>query len=292
VASINNVPGGSGALLRSVNRGVNFDSVASTFPGLPTALSLQRGAGGTGFVALLGGQSNAPFVFRYESATGTLQAATGIQSSGGFTNVVLAPDRTHALVTLRAGTNLTSGALYASTDGGLTFAPVSLPSSAFALFGAGFLTNTQALVVGDSSFIGRYDFGTNTVTPLGPANGIPQTVVDPATGALTVYRFTRAGFATPQIGWVTGQIIKHVPGIPDVVTGIILQTVDGGQTFTRQGIQGAANSGQDFPGIIDLSVLSSEFAAVSGVNGMIASRSGATGTPVSACAFNGPQAGH
>jgi photosystem II stability/assembly factor-like uncharacterized protein len=183
--------------------------------------------------------------------------------------------------------SVTTGLLYRSADSGSTYSQVTLPANVFGLFGAGFVDDNTALVVGDSSVILRMDVTTGTLTRLGAAQGIPQTVIDTtASGTRTTFRFTRVDFVTgTQVGFVTGTVTRTRPGLPNVITGIILITRDGGQTFTRQAIQGAPNNGEDFPSVNDVQALAIDFAALGGSQGLVAARTADVQTGGQACSF-------
>jgi hypothetical protein len=244
-----------------------------------------RAIGGE-IVGVVGGQGSTPGLYRYNAATNTLTAAAGAPTSSTvlFTDAALSPDTTKAIATFfNLSTNL--GSAYTSLDGGANYSALTLPSALPRLRGAGFVDDNTALVMGDSSTVLRVDVASGQVTALGAASGIPQTEI--AGAATTVFTFSRVRF-TPggQVGWITGSLRRRQPGTPDVVQGVILQSRDGGQTWTRQAIEGAAENGLEFPAIGALQALSPDFAAVSGGSGLIAARTDDSRPAAAACSFS------
>jgi hypothetical protein len=178
---------------------------------------------------------------------------------------------------------------YRSVDGGYSYVPFTLPTTVFGLLGTGFVNNTTALLLGDSSAIVRADVVTGAVTRLGAAAGIPQGSVDPVTGEVLTYTFLRARFdAAGQVGYVVGYFLRRRPGTPDQLGGIILRSTDGGLTYTRQGIQGAPDNGLGFPAVVDVKVKPSGLAALSGLNGLMAARQANAPTQIAVCSLTQP----
>lgn len=243
-----------------------------------------RSVGGT-IMGVVGGQAATPALYRYHAATHTLTLASGTPGSGSelFTDVALSPDTTKAVATFfNFFTN--RGLAYRSTNGGTSYTVVTLPADVRNLFGTGFVDNTTALLLGDSSEVLRLDVASGTATRIGAAQGIPQTEIVGTSS--TVFTFTRARFtAGGQIGWITGFVTRRRPGTADVVQGVILQSRDGGQTWTRQAIEGAPDDGLAFPPVRTLEALSPDFAAIGGDNGLIAARTDDSRPAAAACSF-------
>lgn len=274
-----------GVLLRSVDAGFSFQTLGS-FGGIPTAMQMRRTTGG-GFAAVIGGQQTGPVVRRWTS-TGGFTMATGVRTDAQFTNIALSPNAQNALVTVAVGPAFQFGDLFRSTDGGATYTAVPLPAGVFTLQGAGFINDNTALVLGDSSVVLRVDATTGAVVKLGAAEGIPQTTVNPQTGAVTSYSFVRADFVPGgQIGWVIGFTTVEL-GATDLVRGVILITRDGGQSFTRQAIAGAPDNGLAFPTALKVQALANDFAALAGLEGLVAARTADTPGTVAACSFTNP----
>jgi photosystem II stability/assembly factor-like uncharacterized protein len=243
---------------------------------------------GTEVVGVVGGQSLAPALYRYRASTHTLSVSTGTPNTGSelFTDIALSEDTTKAVATFfNFFTN--RGLAYRSLDGGASYTAMTLPADTRNLFGTGFVDNNTALLLGDSSEVFRVDVAGGTVTRLGAAQGIPQTEI--AGTASTIFTFTRARFAPDgQLGWITGFVTRRRPGSADVVQGVILQSRDGGQTWTRQAIAGAPEDGLGFPPVRALQALSRDFAALSGDNGLVAARTDDTRPAAAACSFTQP----
>jgi hypothetical protein len=209
------------------------------------------------------------------------------------TGIALSHGASHAALTILGFGAAPRTNAYRSTDGGLTYVDVPLPgpptSPAFILNGVGFVNDRVALLLGDSSTIIRMDASTGALTPLGAAAGIPQTTVDPVTQATTTYTFTRASFVPgTQTGWVVGSSVRRQQGVSNVVTGVILMSTDGGNTFVRQAIQGADDSGQAFPPVGDIFALQTDFAVLSGLQGLAAARTAASQVAPAVCSFDVP----
>lgn len=247
--------------------------------------SQMRSVNGT-IVGVVGGQGSTPGLYRYNLAANTLTPATGGPTSGSilFTDAALSPDTTNAIATFfNLSTN--DGLAYRSVDGGATYSQITLPAVTPNLLGAGFIDEGTALLLGDSSTVLRVDVATGAVTALDGANGIPQTEI--VGSATTVFRFSRARFVPGgQMGWITGSLVRRQPGSPDIVQGVVLQTRNGGQDWTRQAIVGAPENGLGFPPVNALQALSSDFAAISGVNGLIAARTDDSAPVAAACSFS------
>jgi hypothetical protein len=241
------------------------------------------------FIAAIGGQFTGPVVSQWNSVTGNVTQATGLTTNALFTNVVLSPNAQHAVVTLRVGAGDQFGEAFRSTDGGLSYAPITLPAGVFGLDGAGFINNTTALVLGDSSTVLRVNTATGAVVQLGAAQGIPQKTLDPTTGAVTTFSFIKADFApNSNIGWVVGSSTVKQPGRSDIVRGVILMSRDGGLTFTRQAIAGAPDNGLGFSDPLEVHALAPDFAALGGTGGVLAARTADTPGNLTECSFTNP----
>jgi photosystem II stability/assembly factor-like uncharacterized protein len=56
-------------------------------------------------------------------------------------------------------------------------------------------------------------------------------------------------------GWLVGAELRSLPGQEPRYQGFIFETVDGGATWTRQGVRGAAKNGADMPRLRRIEVL-------------------------------------
>lgn len=226
--------------------------------------------------------------YRYRLSTNTLTQATGLPSSGTelLTDITLSPDTNSAVaVFLDFFTN--AGLASRSVNGGASYTTVTLPADTRALFGTGFIDNATALLLGDSSEVMRLDIASGTVTRLGAAQGIPQTEI--VGNASTVYTFTRARFVSDgQLGWIVGYETLRRPGTHDELRGVVLQSRDGGQTWSRQAIAGAPENGLSFPPVLAIQPLTRDFAVLSGANGLVAARVDDSQPTAAACSFTQP----
>jgi len=69
-----------------------------------------------------------------------------------------------------------------------------------------------------------------------------------------------------------------IGGVPRY-QGFIFRTSDGGATFTRQGVVGAANYGAEFPGLNRLAILTSTEVQITGDGGTVLEYLTSGGTP-------------
>jgi photosystem II stability/assembly factor-like uncharacterized protein len=276
------------ALFRSVDGGQTFQVVFSEDPGNMFSLSLHKRAG-LAPEMVMGGSRGSLAAWRYDEEKDSIARFGPVGGTVFGNHADLSPDGANAVVVGLQQTGPTSavGAAYRSNDGGRTYTPVTLPANTKLLQGVGFINNTDAFLLGDTSTVLRLNTTTGAITPLGAANGIPQTSTDPATGTVIFYIFTRARFAPddPNIGWIIGTAVRRVPGQPDVRRGIILITRDAGATFTRQAVSNAPENGLGFPELQDIFVLSKNFAVVVGDAGFIAARKSDTQNFAGLCSF-------
>jgi hypothetical protein len=277
-------------VFRSTNKGLTVDLVSNTDRANLFAAQF-RSIGGL-VRGVTGGQLGGPRAFSYRSSGttgGAMVAATGVVADPAtiFGDISISPDTNRAVLVATRSNN--QPVAYRSVDGGYSYVPFTLPATVFGLLGTGFVNNTTALLLGDSSAIVRADVVTGAVTRLGAAAGIPQGSVDPVTGEVLTYTFLRARFdAAGQVGYVVGYFLRRRPGTPDQLGGIILRSTDGGLTYTRQGIQGAPDNGLGFPAVVDVKVKPSGLAALSGLNGLMAARQANAPTQIAVCSLTQP----
>lgn len=275
------------ALFRSTDRGVTFDTVRTAIP-FSYVNSMQRAPDGS-IRGVFGGLFDKSYLYSYDSRTNSVTLATGLPPAGiVLAGADLSRNVTKAIAAFQGaqnGPNSQVGYARLSNDGGLTYQDVALPANTFALEGAGFINNNDALLLGDSSVVIRVNVATGTTTMLTAANGIPQTIRN-APGDFTTFSFSKARFAADgQTGYITGIFIRRRPGLPDLENGVILTTRDGGQTFTRLGIAGAPDDGLGFAPVRDLQVLATDFAALGGNEGLVATRTIAGAVSAGVCSF-------
>jgi len=285
------------ALFRSIDGGHTFPVIFSQDPATMLSLALRKRTGAApemviGGSTFLSSGQQAMAAWRYDQQKDSIARFVAAEAGTFGAMAELSPNGANAVLVggqqIGTGVPTAVAAAYRSTDGGRTYTKVTtLPSSAPRLRGAGFIDNTRALLLGDTSTVLRLDVTTGTVTALGPAQGIPQSTLDPATGTQLTYNFVRAAFAPDDrtVGWIIGFLVRRVPGQADVRRGVILITRDGGQTFTRQAVSNAPENGLGFPELFDISVLNKNFAVVAGDAGFIAARKSDTQNFAGLCSF-------
>jgi photosystem II stability/assembly factor-like uncharacterized protein len=276
------------ALFRSVDGGQTFQIVFSENQANMFSLSM-RERPGIAPEMVMGGSSGSLAAWRYDQQKDSVSRFGPVGGSVFGNMADLSPDGANAVVDglQILGPSTAVGVAYRSTDGGRNYTPVTLPANTHILRGVGYINNTDAFLLGDTSTVLRVNTTTGAVTVLGAANGIPQTEVDPASGTTIVYFFTRARFAPddPNVGWIIGTVVRSTPGQPNAQRGILLITRDGGQTFTRQAVSNAPENGLGFPPLTDIFVLNKNFAVVVGNSGFIAARKSDVQNFASLCSF-------
>jgi hypothetical protein len=282
------------ALFRSTNAGLTFDTLFAVSPADMRSLSRERV--GTTDILYIGGNLNGFHLtgYRYNARTGEKTIASVPETSIG-NGADISPDTTKAVVVglgiIATNPQRTGGVVYRSTNSGRTLTLGNLPLNTPQLQGAGFVDNTTVLLVGDSSTIIRYNVVTNTGVAI--TAGVPQTFNDPVSRTVETFTFRKAEFSPTdrQIGWVIGELLRRVPGQPDVRRGVILQTRDGGNTFTRQAVSGVEDLGLGFPSLgepSDISALATDFVVTGGYNGFLGARIDDTQAAAGACSFATP----
>ncbi|HKW12536.1 MAG TPA: hypothetical protein VJO33_19265 [Gemmatimonadaceae bacterium] len=278
------------ALFRSIDGGHTFQVVFSDDPANMFSLAVVKQAGAAPLM-VMGGSRGSMSAWRFDEQKDSI-ARFGPVGGAVFGNMAdISADAANAVLDgfQVTGPQSAVGVAFGSIDGGRHYTPITLPANTHVLRGLGFINNTDAFLLGDTSTVLRVNVTTGVVTPLGATNGIPQTERDQTTNALTVYLFTRARFAPddPNIGWIIGTVVRRIPGLPDVRRGIILITRDGGQTFTREAVSNAPENGLGFSELRDISVLDKNFAVVVGDAGFIAARKSDTQNFAKLCSFTG-----
>ena len=264
------------SLFRSVDGGQSFGQ-AIIVPERLFILSMRRVNGQQ--EGVFAGVQTVSALYRF-SAPATATRATGTPGSTVIvTGVDLSPNGLTALGSFRGVADPQVGMAFQSLDGGLSYAQLALPTYTFGLAGVGYASDTVAFILGDSSVVLRFNptSASPTFTAVGAAAGIPQTEVSGAAGDITSYTFRRVQFAPDgSTGWMIGLFTRRRQGVPDLQGGIILQSDDRGLTWRRQAIQGASENGLSFPIVLDLQALRNDFAALSGLSGLVAARVGSS----------------
>jgi photosystem II stability/assembly factor-like uncharacterized protein len=278
-ASFGGTTSTTSALFRSANGGVTFTPVLTRSPSVFRSLTVRR-VGNTA-ISFIAGDINNFMTLRFDEATDSVHQ-NGPYAGSIALSAQLSRDGSKAIASGRTTTTPRRGVARRSTDGGRTLIDVTLPSVPV-LTGAGFIDNTNALVVGDSSTVLMINVATGAVTVRGAAQGIPQTEINGDT--TTIYQFNDVEFTTGGFGWIVGQAVVKRPNVPDFVRGIILFSRNGGASFERQAISGARNNGLDFPAVLDIEALNPDFVTLTGSEGLIAARKVNAAAQLTACTF-------
>ena len=260
-----------GVVVKTIDGGVTFDTLAfAPLQSLNRAYFRPIPSAAMPFGVVAGGQTfNPAFFMKYrpETETFTTQA---ISSAGGVNDVdFFGTDTTFgaaATLGIRLGTRDVLGTVFTSTDGGSSW--TELPGDSVrastrvvsyrgvAVRGTG--ANREIYVAGGNGFFARFTTANGgasyTRTLL-----LQGAVTSPDSTNPNALLFTDVQFAPDNgnIGWVIGaQQVGLVGGVPRY-QGLIFQTRDGGQTWTRQGVRGAPAFGAEFPRLNRISVLSS-----------------------------------
>ena len=268
-------------LYRSINAGVSFTPVFLENPADMQGPAVSKPTTGRPKV-VIGGNRNTLAGWTYDAATDSVFRFGPVANQIGHGSGI-AFDGSNAGI---LGEDFSGvGVAYRSTNGGRTFVPVTtLPAAVRPLHSMGFRTTTDAIMVGDRSAVYRLNLTTGATTLIGAAQGIPQT--DSSATTLQTYNFRRVVFAPgTDIGWMVGFIITRVTGQPAQLRGVILQTRDGGNSWTRQAVSNVSDNGLGFEALVDVSTIAPSFAATSGLNGFVAARTSDVQVVTAACSF-------
>ncbi len=264
-----------GWLLETKDGGVTFDSAAVTKGFIAFRLYFTASPDTAHLFGVVGGGNVATSNFyKWHPQSGTLTLFHA-PNAGYPTDIDFAAgDTTKGAATtngVKVGSFDMRGQVFTSSDGGATWNAVAglTASSAIQTYlGVSVRKNGEIYVAGGSGFLARLtpSGGAYTVTPL-----LVNALANPdSTNPLALY-FSDVQFApdNDQVGWAIGaQQIQVVGGVP-TYRGLIFMTRDGGRTWTREGVRGAANFAADFPRLNRLSVLSSTSAWAVGDGGLV-----------------------
>ena len=285
------------ALFRSVDSGRTFSSLFVEGLGDMQTMTMRKLAGRRPVLFIVGNVARLT-TWRWDENTSTLTrfgpVGTLVFGQGGD----LSPGGARAVAVgfTPVGGGTLGAAGYVSSDSGKTFTQVTtFPAGARRLRGAGFINDTDAILLGDSSTVLRFNAATGAVTSLGAAQGIPQRTVE-QDGTITTFHFKKAEFAPNDrnIGWIIGFSVRDRPAGGDIKRGVILMTRDGGTSWTQQAVDGADENGLGFPplgelpGQGDLFVLANDFAITAGDEGFIAMRPADIQNVTGVCLFTTP----
>ena len=272
-------------LFRSVDGGRSFQVIFTANPASMRWPAIHEAAGRKPVVLIAGNQGSLT-AWRYDTEIDSLAQFGPVGGQLGYGSRI-SPDGANAAL---VGAGITGPGLprpavaYRSTNGGRSFTAVPVPGESFNLFDVAFPSNTQAIAVGQRSGVYRIDVTSGAITRI--TNGVPQT--DSTATELTIYNFYAITFAPgSQTGWIVGEVLRQEIGQPQVARGFILQTTDGGVTWTRQAVAGEREDGLGFEPLYDLTALAADFSSTGGRGGYLASRTAesSSGENLGVCAF-------
>lgn len=267
---------GQRVLAETFNQATSFDSTVIVseslnrlyFRGVPNPTPGVFGVVG-------GGYPGHGTILKYFPASRTLTTTLTDASTGGTVDIDFGADTVNgAAVTggLHVGSFDVRGKLYVTSNGGATwtFVPGSAATSQVQLYaGVGMRRNGDIFVTGGAGYAARYSStggGSYTATPF-----LQGVVATPDTTDPTSLVFTDVQFApdNDQVGWIIGaRLTGLVAGTPSY-EGLIFQTRDGGASWIRQGVRGAANYGGQFPRLNRILVQSSTVVWLVGDEGTV-----------------------
>jgi photosystem II stability/assembly factor-like uncharacterized protein len=149
-------------------------------------------------------------------------------------------------ITFANGAFFNPGRSYVSSNGGASWSEIGAPATVNenSRFGVAIRSNGDVYVVGGGGYVARITPSTGTVTRI-----LQNAVVNPDPANFQALEFTDVQFAPDDQnkGWIIGASLVSRTGEAPRFQGLIFETVDGGQTWTRQGVRGALAFGAEFP---------------------------------------------
>ena len=264
----------SSRVLRTRDGGNTYDTLVTIVNATARRLYFRRvNPSLNGVFGVIIGGSTANTGFRkYNPVTGavTVQAFFG---SGGGSDVDFANDTSIGVGSsfgLRTGNIDIRGNLFRTTNGGTTWTELTPSRAALNVVtyrGVAVRNDGTLWTVGGNGFVGFVPPGGTTVQ---------RVVVDPNLVSLDTLNvqalvFNDIQFARQddRIGWIVGARQIGVIGGTPQFQGLIYVTRDGGQTWIRQGVRGAAGFGGEFPALNRLSVLGPQQVRIVGDAGTV-----------------------
>lgn len=280
-ASFRNTRTNEALVLRTVDGAVNFDTLAAV-PG--TAVNVERlyfepAATPRGYFGVAGGGTAASSFFLKFSATNPPAAFTrqNFSGTGAVNDIDFAkPDTLNGVAVsrgVRVGTTVIRGRFFTTANGGATWTQVpgaDASDTVLTYLGVARLSNGTVFVAGGNGFFARFTPG-GTGGTFTQVRLLQNALANPDTTDPLALQFTDVQFApnNSQIGWVIGKQLVGFIGETPRFQGFIFQTRDGGNTWTRQGVIGAANYGAEFPGLNRLDVVSPTLVQIAGDAGAV-----------------------
>ena len=268
-------------VLETFDGGVTFDTLGTAFrQSLTRAYFRPIPDAATPFGVVGGGRTFSPAYFmKYKPATKTF-AVSSFNGTGGVSDIDFTADTALGAASTfgtRIGTFVSLGTVFITSDGGTTWSEVAgakAPDSVVVYKGIAVRPNGDIWVTGGNGYVAK-------LTPAAGGYAIQRIILpgivnpNPADPFALIYNDVQFAPGNSQVGWIVGaRQAGTIGGVPRY-EGIIFTTRDGGRTFIRQGVLGAANFGAEFPALNRLDVLSEKAAWMVGNGGIVLRYAGA-----------------
>jgi hypothetical protein len=249
------VRGFRGAVLETKDGAASFDTIFFIpRESINRLFFRKRGATDVAPFGVLGGGTtvNGRFL-KYRPETGRIDSVANFTNTANVTDIDFAPaDSTNGIAvtggTLFSDGSFTPGRVYQTTNGGGGWSEVAggvAPQAAVNWGGVARRANGTVFVTGGGGYVLR-------LTPSGGGYTVTQilgnVVPNPDPTNFQALQFNDVEFSpdNDNLGWIVGAVLVSGLGEPPRFQGLIFETRDGGQTWTRQGVRGAEAFGASF----------------------------------------------
>jgi len=247
---------GNGFVTQTRDAGVTYDTLfIQAGEAMQRLYFRQRFATDTAYFGIVGGgKFNLARFVKWRPETRSFATVQTFGNTAQVADVdVVAGDTTRAAaasngITFANGAFFNPGRSYVSANGGATWTEIGVPATTTEVtrFGVAIRSNGDIYVTGGGGYVARLTPSGGTYT----ATRILQTaVVNPDPSNFQALMYTDVQFAPDDQnkGWIVGAQLVSRTGEAPRFQGLIFETVDGGQTWTRQGVRGALAFGAEFP---------------------------------------------
>ena len=284
-------------IMETLNGALTTDTIFTTpllsgFRLFFRAMPGMAGAGANPVFGVVGaGSTTTANFYKWRPQTRTASAVLTVANVSGVTDVDFATDTTFGAAVgggIRSGSVQPRGKVWVTVNGGSTWtevpnaaanaATVSTSDNAVSYNGVARRNNGDIYVAGSGGYFLRLTgtgAGPYTVTriplnTLQPTSGPALLAISDSTNPNALI-FSDVQFApdNDQKGWLIGGELLSNPGSEPRYQGFIYRTTDGGATWVRQGVRGAAKFGADMPRLRRLSVLNQNNVWIVGDGGAV-----------------------
>ena len=252
------------------------------------------GAGPNPVFGVVGaGTTNSATFYKWRPQTRTASSVLTVANVSGVTDVDFAADTTFGAAVgggLKSGSVQPRGKVWVTVNGGNTWtevanaaansANVSPQDNAVSYNGVARRNNGDIYVAGSGGYFlrltgtapGPYTVTRIQLNTLQPTTGTARLAISDSTNPNALI-FSDVAFArdNDQKGWLIGGELLSNPGSEPRYQGFIYRTTDGGTTWVRQGVRGAAKFGADMPRLRRLSILDQNNVWIVGDGGAVLS---------------------